>query len=172
MSTESEPTVLILMGVSGSGKTTIGVALAEALGWRFFDGDDFHPRANVDKMSRGEPLDDNDRAPWLRRLQALIAQQLDQGQSAIIASSALKRAYRELLRDGNPGARLVYLKGNFDLIHARMSGRDDHFMPKELLQSQFDALEEPDPDERPLVVAIDGSIGEIVARIRAALDAA
>jgi gluconokinase len=160
------PTVIILMGVSGAGKTTIGRRLASALGWDFLDGDDFHPPANVAKMARGEPLDDADRAPWLDRLHDLIAARLAAHQPAILACSALKETYRQRLLAGNPGATIVYLRGDFDLIHRRLNRRTGHYMPPALLQSQFDALE---PPATALTVDAAASPAAIVRHIRRAL---
>jgi gluconokinase len=135
--------VLLLMGVSGSGKTTLGQRLAADLGWAFYDGDDFHPPANVAKMQAGLPLDDADRHPWLLALRARIEASLGQGEPAVVACSALRQAYRHLLLHGLAGVRLVYLKGTFPLIAARMQARKGHFMRVGMLQSQFDTLEEP-----------------------------
>lgn len=169
---EGEPTartmVVILMGVSGAGKTTVGKRLADELGWPFYDGDDFHPQANVDKMARGVPLVDEDRWPWLRAIRAFIHERLQSGEPAIIACSALKQSYRNLLRDGNKEIRLVYLKGDFDVIQHRLQARKDHFFDADLLASQFDALEEPDPDDA-LIVDIDKPPDEIVRIIKRAL---
>ena len=154
--------VIVLMGVSGSGKTTIGRGLADALGWKFYDGDDFHPRANVAKMARGEPLDDDDRAPWLESLRDLIRSCLARGESAVLACSALKRSYREyLLIDENVG--LVYLKGDYELIEERLEGRRGHYMKPKMLDSQFAALEEP---ERGLTVDISLPPEKIIETIR------
>jgi gluconokinase len=157
--------VIILMGVSGSGKTTVGTRLADALGWTFADGDDFHPEANVDKMSRGEPLTDADRRPWLRAIRDFIAERLAAGEPAVVACSALKESYRTVLLDGNDGAHLVYLRGSYDLIRRRMAGRSDHFFDAELLDSQFEALEEPSPDDA-LIVDVDASPPALVRTIR------
>ena len=154
--------VIILMGVSGSGKTTIGRRLADELGWKFYDGDDFHPRANVEKMAHGVPLDDEDRAPWLESLRDLIRSCLVRGESAVLACSALKRSYREyLLIDEN--VKLVYLKGDYELIEDRLEGRRGHFMKPKMLDSQFDALEEP---ERGLTVDISLPPEKIIETIR------
>lgn len=166
--TKSEATAVVVMGVSGSGKTTVGRALAERLGWVFYDGDDYHPAANVAKMASGEPLDDGDRRPWLDRLNRLIAARLAAGQSLVLACSALKRSYRERIRAGNPGVRFVYLKGSEALIARRMSERAGHFMPPELLRSQFEALEEP---VHAIMVDIGAAVPVIVQEIVEALPA-
>ena len=151
-----------MMGVSGSGKTTIGLGLADELGWKFYDGDDFHPRANVEKMARGVPLDDDDRAPWLESLRDLIRSCLVRGENAVLACSALKRSYREyLLIDEN--VELVYLKGDYELIEERLEGRRGHFMKPKMLDSQFAALEEP---ERGLTVDISLPPEKIIETIR------
>jgi gluconokinase len=134
---------LIVMGVSGCGKTTVGKMLALRLGWDFFDADEFHSPENVAKMAAGVPLTDEDRAPWLARLRGLLAGTLGAGRNPILACSALKARYRDALLSGNPGVRVVYLKGSYDLIRTRMQDRPDHYMQPEMLRSQFDALEEP-----------------------------
>jgi gluconokinase len=161
------PTVIIVMGVSGAGKTTIGRQLAEALGWEFLDGDAFHPPENVAKMARGEPLTDADRAPWLDRLHDLIAQRLADSEPAVLAASALKRAYRQRLLVDHPAVALVYLQGDHDLIDRRLNRRKGHYMPAALLQSQFAALEPP-------VEAVTVDIGQppaaLVQQIRLALE--
>ncbi len=134
---------IIVMGVSGSGKTTLGQGLAQRLGWAFYDADDFHPVTNVQKMSNGTPLNDEDRSSWLDNLNQLITSQLQQRESLVLACSALKEKYRELLSQGHESqTRFVYLRGDFETIFARMQGRK-HFMKPALLQSQFDTLEEP-----------------------------
>ena len=144
----------VVMGVSGSGKTTIGRALARELGAEFLEGDKFHPEANIAKMSRGEPLDDADRWPWLDRMAEELARAKAAGRNVVLASSALKRSYRDRLRRGAPDLRLVYLKGDKELIRGRMQARTQHFMPPGLLDSQFAALEEPGPDESPVVIDV------------------
>ena len=139
--------VILLMGVSGCGKTSVGEALASRLGCPFYDGDDFHPPENKEKMSRGNPLDDEDRLPWLRELKKLIRTHLARNERAVVACSALKKGYRDLLRNGNPGLAFVYLRGEYRLILERMRQRKDHFMKTEMLRSQFDVLEEPGDEE-------------------------
>jgi carbohydrate kinase (thermoresistant glucokinase family) len=144
----------VVMGVSGSGKTTIGRALARELGAEFLEGDTFHPAANIAKMSRGEPLTDADRWPWLDRLAEELARARTEGRKIVLACSALKRIYRDRLRRGAPALSLIYLKGGMALIRRRLEARKGHFMPPGLLQSQFAALEEPGPDESPTVIDV------------------
>jgi gluconokinase len=140
--------IVILMGPSGCGKTTVGRLLADRLKWRFYDADDFHPVSSVEKMSFGEPLTDEDRAPWLARLQQLIEENLPSAQSAVIACSALRRQYRERLMPADPlkmsRVLTVYLRISIDLAKARFGGRVGHYMPAALIESQFAILEEPD----------------------------
>jgi gluconokinase len=158
-------TVAVMMGASGSGKTTIAEGVAKSEGWRLVEGDDFHPAANVAKMKSGTPLTDEDRWPWLRA----IAQEIDairgRGESAVVTSSALKRAYRDILIGDRPDVVLVYLKGSRDLIGKRMAARTGHFMLPALLDSQFATLQEPGEDEHPVVVSIEPSPDEIVAEV-------
>ena len=156
--------VIILMGVSGSGKTTIGTRLAKTLGWSFADGDEFHPESNVEKMRRGEPLTDEDRWPWLRAIREFIDERLEAQNPVVVACSALKPAYRKVLLEGTDDVHLVYLRGSYDLIRERMEARSDHFFDAELLESQFEALEEPAADEA-IIVDIDATPAEIVERI-------
>lgn len=139
----SGPRVLIVMGVSGSGKTTVGRMLAERVGWSFVDADDHHPHANVAKMARGEPLTDEDRVPWLQRLRSLIDAALVEDTPMVLACSALKQRYRDVLGVGDPRLVLVYLRGDEARIAERMRARTDHFFRPDLLHSQFEALEEP-----------------------------
>jgi len=138
-----KPKVFLLMGVSGCGKTTVGKALAVRLGWDFFDADDFHPAENIEKMRLGIPLDDQDRAPWLASLHALISTRLKEDKPCVVTCSALKERYRQILLAGNRGVQIVYLKGDYDLIWNRMAFRPGHYMKPEMLKSQFEALEEP-----------------------------
>jgi carbohydrate kinase (thermoresistant glucokinase family) len=154
--------ILLVMGVSGSGKTTIGAMLAGRLGWEYAEADDFHPRANVEKMHAGIPLNDDDRRPWL---QATATWMKDQTAPAVVTSSALKRRYRDILRQGRPDLRLVYLEGTPELIGDRLAARHGHFFPKELLDSQFTDLEPPAPDENPVIVSIDGTPQQVVQEI-------
>jgi len=153
---------IVVMGVSGSGKTSVGKALAEHLGWEFYDADEFHPPENVAKMATGVPLDDSDRAPWLAALHDLISTCLKTDRPGVLACSALKERYRQQLLEGNDGVQLVYLKGSYDLIWSRMSERSDHYMKPHMLQSQFEALEEP---KNALTVEISASVGDIVQEI-------
>ena len=163
------PTVLLVMGVSGSGKTTMGERLAAELGWPFRDADGFHPPANIAKMSRGEALDDSDRWPWLDAIADWIDQQRRSGRQGIVSCSALKRIYRDRLLTGRPDVRLVHLTGDADVIARRMARRVDHFMPTSLLKSQLATLEEPGPDENPIVVTIETTPRRIIERILATL---
>jgi gluconokinase len=162
--TTTRTSVILLMGVAGCGKTTTGQRLSRALGWDFRDADSFHPAANVDKMSRGVPLTDEDRWPWLAAIAAWIDERRAGG-NAIVSCSALKRSYRDKLLVGRPDVQLVFLKGSQSLINDRMSRRKDHFMPASLLASQFETLEEPMVDEQALVVEITMSPPRIVERI-------
>ncbi|HUI89900.1 MAG TPA: gluconokinase [Anaerolineales bacterium] len=157
--------IVMIMGVSGAGKTTIGKLLAQELGWAFYDADDFHSQANKDKMSRGVPLNDEDRAGWLEGLRALEIQSLEARRSIVLACSALKREYRDLLRVSDE-IHLVYLRGNYDQIEARMKTRKGHYMKPDMLASQFAILEEPSD---ALVVDSTKKPGEIVAIIRKTL---
>jgi gluconokinase len=161
--------VVVLMGVSGSGKTEDGTRLAEALGGTFVEGDDYHPPANVAKMRSGVPLDDADRQPWLERLSHEIGAWLDTGKTVVLACSALKQRYRDILKAGRPGVRFVHLKGDKALIRKRLDKRRGHYMPASLLDSQFAALEEAGD---VITVGIDAPPDAIVAEIRRALAAA
>ncbi len=156
------PCALIVMGVSGSGKSTIAEKLAQHLGWRYEDGDKFHPASNVAKMSAGHPLTDEDRWPWLQAIADEIDRACKAGEHVIIACSALKHSYRDVLVHGRDDVRIVYLRGTQELIAGRLAQRRGHFMPPGLLASQFKTLEPPDPDEHPLTVSIDASVEHIV----------
>ena len=156
------PCALVVMGVSGSGKSTIADHLAERLGWRYEDGDGFHPASNVAKMSAGQPLADADRWPWLQAIADEIDRLSADGERAVIACSALKRAYRDILVHGRDDVRVVLLDGTQDLIAARLAARKGHFMPPGLLASQFKTLERPGANERPIIVSIDVPVEAIV----------
>ena len=164
MTVSQPPTIYVLMGVSGCGKSTVGAALAAKLGCPFYDGDDFHPPRNVAKMSRGVPLTDADREPWLDRLHNLIREQLARGETAVLACSALKKQYREHLRQGNDSVQFVYLRGDFDLIWQRLKTRRGHYMKADMLRSQFRALEEPDVDEA-IIVDVEHDVSTIVEQL-------
>jgi gluconokinase len=163
------PLVVVVMGVSGSGKTTVASMLAGRLHWPFAEADDFHPPENVAKMHAGTPLNDDDRLPWLHAIAAQIDRWRDAGQNGIVTCSALKRSYRDIIIGTRPEVRLVYLKGDFEIIHRRMVTRHGHFMPVSLLHSQFEVLQEPASDERPIVVPVDQPPAVVVERILAAL---
>jgi carbohydrate kinase (thermoresistant glucokinase family) len=150
-------TIAIVMGVSGSGKTTVAAGLAQQEGWILLEGDSFHPPANVAKMHAGIPLTDADRWPWLRAIAARADELRQAGQSAAVACSALKRAYRDVLIGPRPDTVLVYLRGSKSLIAHRIKARRGHFMPPALLDSQFATLEEPGPDENPVIVDVGGT---------------
>lgn len=159
---EVAPTVLVLMGVSGSGKSTVARELHRLLGWPFQEGDDLHPPANVEKMRSGQPLNDQDRVPWLAAVARWIDGQLAAGQPGIITCSNLKRAYRRLTIGDRQGVTLVYLKADRPVIEERLQQRVHQYMPPSLLGSQFETLEEPGPDEHPVTVAVQGTVGETV----------
>jgi gluconokinase len=159
------PSVIVVMGVAGSGKTTIASRVAERLRWRFAEGDSFHPPANVARMRAGIALTDEDRWPWLDAIAAWIDSARASGLRCVVTCSALKRAYRERLAGRHDDVRFVYLKGEYDLVARRMATRQGHYMPLALLQSQYDALEEPRTGEGPLIVAIESPPEEIVATI-------
>lgn len=154
--------IVLVMGVAGSGKTTIGAMLAGRLGWAYAEADEFHPPANVEKMRKGIPLTDEDRRPWLMAIADWMRKQTE---PAVVTCSALKRAYRDMLRRARPDLKLVYLDGSRELIGQRMFTRHGHFFPKELLESQFRDLEPPGPDEDALVVSIDAPPEQVVEEI-------
>lgn len=156
---------IVVMGVAGSGKTVVGQALATRLGRPFVDADDLHPTANVEKMRRGEPLNDDDRAPWLDAVGATLAG----GSAPVVACSALKRTYRDRLRAAASGMRFVHLHGDRALIAERMAAREDHFMPLSLLDDQLATLEPLDADEHTIVVGIDQPVDAIVDEAAARL---
>jgi carbohydrate kinase (thermoresistant glucokinase family) len=157
------PLVLVLMGVSGSGKSTVALELQRVLHWPFQEGDDLHPRANVEKMRAGRPLDDVDRRPWLQAVAHWIDERLAAHEPGIITCSNLKRAYRQITIGNRKGVRLVFLKGDEQVIHDRIVKRRHQYMPSSLLRSQFETLEEPGEDEHPVIVTVRCSIAESVA---------
>jgi gluconokinase len=157
--------IVVVAGISGSGKTTVGALLAARLGWPFADGDSFHSASNVAKMRSGHPLTDEDRRPWLDAIAAWMDERIAAGQSAVVACSALKRAYRAVLLDGRPAARMVFLQVSHDQDAGRLKSRHGHFFPPELLDSQFAALEMPQDSERIVVLAVRGSAADVAADI-------
>jgi gluconokinase len=167
----NNPLGAVVMGVSGAGKTTVGERLAERLNWKFEEGDRLHPPENVAKMKSGHPLSDSDRAPWLGALAGVINLWQARGICGVITCSVLKRQYRRRIISDRPWVRLVYLDGPRELIAGRLAARRGHFMPASLLDSQFAALEPPDPDENPITVAIGQPVERIVGQIASALDA-
>jgi gluconokinase len=164
-------TSVVVMGVSGSGKTTVAVALAEALGWDFVEGDGLHPEANVAKMAAGTPLDDDDRWPWLRRVAGLIGENERAGTSFLVTCSALRRSYRDLLRDGHPSVWFAHVHPPEELLRERLQARTGHYMPSSLLDSQLATLEPLGDDEPGRVSREDGPVEETVADLLAALRA-
>lgn len=161
--------IVVLMGVAGSGKTTIGRLLAEELGWKFFDADDLQPQANIERMYHGVALTDEDRAMWLDRVRALTSKLSRQGGSAVLAFSGLRRAYREYLVAGNDALRFVYLKGDRALLQQRLKQRRGHYFGADLLPSQFETLEEPEKAENMPVVSVAGTPSAVVAQVRKVL---
>lgn len=157
--------ILIVAGVSGSGKTTVGAMLAGRLGWRFADADDFHPAANVEKMRAGIPLTDADRWPWLRTIAAWMDERITRGEQAVITCSALKRSYRDLLLGNRPQAEMIFLYADREVLDRRLAARHGHFFPEQLLGTQLDALEPPGPDERVISVVPAGEPADTVASI-------
>jgi gluconokinase len=164
------PSVLIIMGVSGCGKSTIGALLAARLRWEFEDADWLHPAANVEKMHSGIPLTDEDRWPWLEAVAGWIDHCRHSHGHGVVACSALKQRYRGILIGDRPDVGLVYLKGNEELIARRIATRHEHFMPRSMLHSQFEALEEPGPNENPIVISIEPRPSQIVEQILSALN--
>lgn len=165
------PAVVVVMGVSGAGKTTIGKLLAHRLGWEFADGDEFHPRDNVKKMRSGIPLTDADRWPWLHAIAEWVDEMRRQGNPAVTASSVLKRSYRDIVIGERPDVRLVFLEGSPELIAQRVAERQGHFMPANLLDSQFAVLEPPSPEENAIRVSVELAPAEIVRNIIEQLEA-
>jgi len=159
---------VVVMGVAGVGKTSVGQALADALDWRFEDGDDYHPAANRAKMAAGTPLTDDDRWPWLARLRALLDERIASGEGLVLACSALRRAYRERLGEGDPRLAFLFLDGERDVIAARLAERSGHYMPAALLDSQLATLERPEGAVR---IAVDAALDQVVAAALGALEA-
>ncbi|WP_255989538.1 gluconokinase [Chitinolyticbacter albus] len=163
----------VVMGVSSSGKSSIGEALAKAIGAKFIDGDDLHPRANIVKMGGGTPLNDDDRAPWLERINDAVFAVDRKNETAVIVCSALKRRYRDRIRQDNDKVTFIFMEGSYELILARMQARQGHYQKAGMLQSQFDALEVPTDDESDVLrVSIDGDFESVLARTLAVVRAA
>jgi len=161
----TSPIIVVVMGVSGSGKSTVAALLAAALGCQFQEGDDLHPPENVEKMRRGTPLTDADRMPWLRKIAAEIDGWRARGECGVLTCSALKRSYRDIIIGDRRDVVLLYLRGSRELIHQRMVARHGHFMPVALLDSQFATLEEPTPDEHPITVDVADNPADIAHEI-------
>ncbi len=158
------------MGVSSVGKTTVAKGLSTLLGWTFAEGDAFHSEANVAKMASGTPLTDEDRWPWLRSIGEWMSEQIAAGQPSVVTCSALRRVYRDLLREGRPEVRFCHLVGGETLVADRMSARSDHFMPSSLLRSQYETLEDLEPDEPGVEVSVEGSAAQVIERAVALLE--
>ena len=163
--------IIVIFGVSGAGKTTMGKMLAEQLGWRFLEGDDFHPAANIEKMRNGRPLTDEDRWPWLDCLRKQIEQLLSAGENAVLACSALKRAYRDRLRVSDE-IKFVFLRGDYAVVEKQLRSRHGHFMNAALLQSQFNDLKEPQLDENLLTIQLGRTPQQIAEEIKTNLNLA
>jgi gluconokinase len=161
----AKPVVLVFMGVSGCGKTTVAAILAGRLGWRFEEGDALHPQSNIEKMEAGQPLTDDDRAPWLERVAEWVDERLDTHENGLITCSALKRSYRDVINRRGSGVVFVYLAGSKETIAARLAARHGHFMPSSLLDSQFADLEEPTPDEPEIRLDVGPAPGVIAQEI-------
>ena len=161
--------ILIVAGVSGSGKTTVGAMLAGRLGWRFADADEFHPAANIEKMRAGTPLTDDDRWPWLRAIGAWMDERIARNESAVITCSALKRSYRDMLLGGRPQVRMVFLAADRQVLARRLAARHGHFFPQQLLGTQFDDLEPPRPDEHVITIVPADDPADTVTSIIAVL---
>ena len=164
-------TTIVVMGVSGSGKSTVAAGLVDRLGWEFAEGDDFHPPANVEKMRSGRPLDDDDRRPWLRALAGWIGEHEKAGKSVVVTCSALKRSYRDLLRDGHPSVWFAHVTADADLIRERVGHRTGHYMPPSLLESQLSTLEPLEDDEPGASISGAGRPDEVVDALLATLRA-
>ncbi|WP_051241123.1 gluconokinase [Vibrio litoralis] len=165
MNTTTKGYTFVFMGVTSCGKSTIGEAVAKIIGSKFIDGDDLHPRSNIEKMMSGQPLNDSDREPWLKRINDIAFSIEQKNEIAVVVSSALKRKYRDMLRYRNNKVRFIYLHGDYELILARMQARKGHFMPVGLIKSQFDVLEEPTDDESDVFrVSIDSSMEDVIDR--------
>jgi gluconokinase len=164
-------TTIVVMGVSGSGKSTVAAGLVDRLGWEFAEGDDFHPPANVEKMRSGRPLDDDDRRPWLRALAGWIGEHEKAGKSVVVTCSALKRSYRDLLRDGHPSVWFAHVTADADLIRERVGHRTGHYMPPSLLDSQLSTLEPLEDDEPGASISGAGRPDEVVDALLATLRA-
>ena len=160
--------IAVVFGVAGVGKTTIGKLLAKELGWQFYEADDFHPPANIDKMKQGEPLTDEDRQPWLERLRERVERSLAANENAVLACSALKKKYRDRLRV-NRDVKFVFLRGDRARIAAQLKRRGGHFFDPKLLDSQFADLEEPKPEEKAITVELGDDAGQLIAKIKASL---
>lgn len=167
--TAAQPQFVIVMGVSGSGKTTLAEGIADAMGWTYVEGDDFHPQSNVDKMAAGTPLTDEDRWPWLRSIGTWIDEHEKDGRSAVITCSALKKSYRDLLREGRPNVRFCHVDPPEEVLRERLSHREGHYMPASLLPSQLATLEPLQPGEPGVVVHPDGNPDQVLAETLDAL---
>jgi gluconokinase len=172
MSSSDAPstTTIVVMGVSGSGKSTVAATLVDRLGWEFAEGDDFHPAANVEKMRAGQPLDDEDRWPWLRTLAAWIGEHERAGRDVVVTCSALKRSYRDLLCDGHPSVWFAHVTADPELIRERMEHRTNHYMPASLLHSQLATLEPLEDDEPGARISGAGAPASVVDELLAVLD--
>jgi gluconokinase len=163
------PVIVVVMGVSGSGKTTLAKGIAERLHWTFEEGDELHPRANVEKMSRGEPLDDDDRRPWLEAIGRWLDSRIAAGESAVLTCSALRRTYRDLLREGRPGVRFCHVAPSEKVLRDRLERRRGHYMPASLLPSQLATLEPLGDDEPGVTVSAEGDPADVLAEALLAL---
>jgi gluconokinase len=161
---------VIAMGVSGIGKSTVAQGLSTMLGWDYAEGDEFHSAANVAKLASGRPLTDEDRWPWLSAIGTWLDAQIETGRPSVVTCSALRRAYRDVLREGRPEVFFLHLVAGEDLVAGRVSHRTGHYMPPSLLHSQYHSLEPLEPDEPGVVVPVDGSADEVLHRVVAALD--